>query len=197
MWGARSDRSGRPSRLLSLDEEALRATEYMSALHNQTLAELPRQSARLGALKSRKMQLSQTRDAVERYVARVSAGVPDSPTAHLHGAHHPDPSPAPRRLLQIWAALSGAIALLSFGLLLLFLPSHWLFWALVLCLIYATIEAAAEARLLNFLLSVTVVMAAISAAILVWQYWRLVVLIALAVAILLMIRDNIRELRGV
>ena len=180
---------------LALDEEALRATEYMSALHKQTAADLAKAEETLRTLKARQNALAQTRDAVEHYVRRVQAGWSDPPDAHLRHVHHPDPTPAPRRMLKVWAALSGALALLAVGVLLVVWPRQWWFWALALLLGFATVEAAAESRLLNFLLSVTVVMAAISALILIWEFWRILLVIALAIAIVLMIRDNLRELR--
>jgi hypothetical protein len=190
------DNQRRATEILALDEESLRVTEYLSALHKHAAVELTAADARLRNLKQRQNQLAQTRDALLHYAQRVSAGFSDDPRAHLRRVHHPDPTPTPRPVLQIWAALSGAIALLAVGFLLVIFPPHWWLWALALALAYGTIEAAAEGRLIDFLLSVTVILGAISALILVWEFWRIVLVIALALAIALMIRDNVRELRG-
>ena len=92
--------------------------------------------------------------------------------------------------------MSGAFALLAVGFLLVVFPPHWWLWALALALIYGTIEAGAEGRLIDYLLSVTIIMGTISALILAWEFWRIVLVIALGLAIALMIRDNVRELRG-
>ncbi|MGH7470150.1 MAG: hypothetical protein ACRENP_19565, partial [Longimicrobiales bacterium] len=181
---------------LALDEEALRATECSSAIHKQTATALARAEKELRSLKLHRNVMAQTREAVARYDARVRAGAADHPQAHLHHVHLPDPTPAPRRVLQIWAAFSGAVALLAVGTLLVVFPSHWLLWALALFLGFATVEAGAEGRLLNFLLSVAIVLAVFSALILAWEFWRVLVVVLLAVAIALMIRDNLREVRG-
>ena len=181
---------------LALDEEALHATEYSSALHKQTAEALAGANDELRSLEQHHNELAQTREAVERYAQRVRAGATDSPTAHLHHVNHPDRTPAPRRVLQLWASLSGAIALLAVGALLVVAPAYWMLWTIVFLLGFATIEAAAEGRLLNFLLSVAVILAVLSALILVREFWRLIAVLALGVAIALMIRDNIRELRG-
>ena len=186
----------RTAEILALDEESLRVTEYMSALHKQASAELGSAETKLRSLKRRQNQLAQTREAVTSYAQRVSAGFSVGPRAHLGRVQHPDPTPAPRPVLQIWAALSGAFALLAVGFLLVVFPPHWWLWALALVIGYGTIEAAAEGRLIDFLLSVTVVLGAICALILAWEFWRIALVIALAVAIALMIRDNVRELRG-
>jgi hypothetical protein len=184
------------TQILALDEEALRATAYMSTLHKHKGVELAAAEEKLRALKERHNQVTETRESVERYVIRVHAGLGDGPRAHLKHIRRPDATPVPRRLLQVWAALSGAIALLAVGLLLVVFPPHWWLWAIALGLGYATIEAGAESRLIDFLLSVAVVLAAISALILAWEFWRVLLVIALAIAIALMIRDNVRELRG-
>jgi hypothetical protein len=181
---------------LAIDEEALRAVESASAIHKQTVAELNAAEERLRFLKQRQSQLAETRDAVQRYTERVLAGQSDQPHAHLHDVHRPDLTPAPRRVLQVWAALSGAIALFAVGTLLVALPAYWLLWALALGLAFAIVEAAAEGRLINFLLSLAVVLALISALILIREFWRIVVVGSLAIIIAFVIRENIRELRG-
>ena len=181
---------------LALDEEALRATQYQSALHRQRAVALAAAEDELLALKQQQNSLAQTREAIEHYAERVHEGHTDPPQAHLRNVQHPDRTPAPRPVLQLWASLSGAIALLAVTALFVVVPAYWLFWAIVFGLSFATVEAAAEGRLLNFLLSVAVILAVISALILVREFWRLIIVIALVVAIALMVRDNVRELRG-
>lgn len=181
---------------LALDEAALGANDALGPIHRETAAELHTAEAELGALSARRDRMAQTREAVERYAARVQAGVLDPPTAHLRHVHRPDPTHAPRRVLQVWAALSGGITLLAVLLLLVLAPRYWWFWALVFGLGFATVEAAAEGRLTNFLLSVAVILAVISALILAWEFWWWLVVVTLGVAVVLMIRDNLRELAG-
>ncbi|MGH7461116.1 MAG: hypothetical protein ACREMA_08815, partial [Longimicrobiales bacterium] len=193
---ARVEESSRAVQTLTLDKDALRTTALSSALHEQTAADLRSAETALRSLKERRNRLVQTREAVALYADRVRAGTAEHPQAHLRNVHHPDRTPAPRRILQVWAALSGAIALLAFMTLLVLRPAHWWFWALLLGMIFATIEAAAERRLLNFLLNVAIVLAVISALILIWEFWRGILVVALAIAIAFVIRDNVRELRS-
>jgi hypothetical protein len=108
--------------------------------------------------------------------------------------HRPDPTPPPRRVFQVWSALSGGLALFVVVLLLVVLPAYWWFWLLVAGTVFATLEAAAEGRLLSFLSSFTIVFAVISALVLVWEFWRALVVVALGGAIAVLIRDNLREL---
>ncbi|MGH7555239.1 MAG: hypothetical protein ACREMQ_19730 [Longimicrobiales bacterium] len=74
-------------------------------------------------------------------------------------------------------------------------PAHFWFWAIALAVGLATVEAAAEGRLLNFLSSVAIVLAVITTLILAWEFWRMLVVGTLGVMVALMIRDNLRELR--
>jgi hypothetical protein len=187
--------SERALQILALDEEALRASDSTSAIHKQAVADLTTAEKELHELKQQRMLIAQTKEALEQYPERVRNGTSGGPHAHLRNVHHPDPSPRPRRVLQIWAALSGAMALLAVGSLIVVFPRQWWFWALVLGFGFGTVEAAAEARLLNFLLKVAIILAVISALILAWEFWRVLVVGALAVAITFMIRDNVRELR--
>lgn len=186
----------RAVRTLSLDEEALRASAYSSAVHQQTSIELRAAEEELRSLMARRNAMLQTREAVQGYAERVAAGASDDPRSHLHGAHHPAPPTNPRRALQLWAALSGGIALLGVVALLVVAPTHFWFWALVLGVAFATVEAAAEGRLLNFLLGLAVVLAVITALILTREHWRILLIATLGVVIAVITRDNLRELRG-
>jgi hypothetical protein len=95
----------------------------------------------------------------------------------------------------VWSALSGGLVLFVVVLLLVVLPAHWWLWLLFAATVFFTLEAAAEGRLLSFLSSFAIVFAVISALVLVWEFWRALVVIALGGAIAVLIRDNLRELR--
>jgi hypothetical protein len=183
-------------RALELDLEALRESAYSSALHEQTAVELRVAETELTSRMARRNALTQKRDAVSQYAERVAAGASDDPRAHLVDAHRPAPPANARGVLQLWAALSGGVALLAVALLLVVFPSHLWFWALVVGVAFALVEATAEGRLLKFLLGLTVVLAVITALILIREHWRIAIVLVLGVVIAIMTRDNLRELKG-
>ncbi|MBR9991187.1 MAG: hypothetical protein KFH98_15605 [Gemmatimonadetes bacterium] len=179
----------------ALDEAALRASQDSGTTYERTSARLAAAEEKLRSLKQQRTALAQTREFLRRYAAHIHAGRTDDPRAHLHDPHRPDPTPPPRRVFQVWSALSGGLALFVVVLLLVVLPAHWWLWLLVAATVFFTLEAAAEGRLLSFLSSFAIVLAVLSALVLVWEFWRALVVIALGGAIAVLIRDNLRELR--
>jgi hypothetical protein len=181
---------------LALDEVGLREIGS-GAAHRNAAVDLQVASEELRALKSERSELAQTRAAVAAYCHHRSADGSDAAFARPHRAHHPAPPARASRLLNVWAALSGALALLAIMVLIIVSPPHWWMWAAAIGAGLATVEAAAEGRLVRFLLNTTVVLAVITSFILVRVHWRLFLVGLLGVLIVLMIRDNLRELTGV
>jgi hypothetical protein len=129
------------------------------------------------------------------YRARLARGDWGDPHAHLHQAHHPEPPPPKvRRLVEFWAALSGALALpVIVGILVLWPPFWWL-WCLAIVVGFVAVEAATRGRVANFLLNTVIILAIITTLILLWEFWWVVLLAALAGVALYVVRDNLREL---
>jgi hypothetical protein len=177
----------------ALDEAALRASQDSGTTYERTAARLAAAEEKLRSLKQQRTALAQTHEFLQRYATHIHE-TSDDPQAHLRDMHRPDPTPPPRRVFQVWSALSGGLALFVVVLLLVVLPAYWWFWLLVAGTVFATLEAAAEGRLLSFLSSFTIVFAVISALVLVWEFWRALVVVALGGAIAVLIRDNLREL---
>lgn len=187
----------RTARRLALDHEALRATAYPTGLHRRKTKELDLADRELRTLQARRNDVLETRQAIVQYRERVRSGRHGDPRAHLRRAHRPEPSaPARRRLLEFWAAISGAAALLAFVGLVVIAPPFWWLWTIVVALGFGTVEAAAHGRLSDFLLSVVVILAVVTGMVLLWEFWRVVVLVALVALVAFMVRENLRELRS-
>ncbi|MDQ4075289.1 MAG: hypothetical protein M3220_03485, partial [Chloroflexota bacterium] len=182
-------------RQLALDIEAVRATEHLDELHRRKIARLEEQERDLQALQARRTELQAIRTQSQRYLQQIRRGEWGDPRAHLRHVHHPEPPlPRQRRLVELWAAISGALALLALVALLVLLPRHWWLWTGTIALIFAAIEATMRGRLSNFLLNTVIVLAIITALILIWEWWRVLVIMALIAVVVHMIRDNVREL---
>ena len=96
----------------------------------------------------------------------------------------------------MWAAISVA-ALLFLLALLIFLGSEtWWIGVPALVFGYVGIEALVRRRFLDLLLNVTALLAVIGALILLREYFVQSVILAVAAIGILILRDNVRELRA-
>jgi hypothetical protein len=179
---------------ITLDVEALRATDYFSSLHEARSKELATKQAEFQGLVARQTELSETRLALSDYLERVDAGDYGSPTAHLTHPHHPTAPPVnQRRAIEIWAAVSGALALMVFGYLIVTTPPHWVGWSVAMAIGFGAIDALARGRLARFLLTSIIALAIITTIILFIEFWQWIIVAGLALVVLYMIRDNLRE----
>jgi hypothetical protein len=179
---------------LALDVEAMRAAEYLSTVHSKKSKLLEERQEALRALQTELNDALDTREALSEYGHRLADGDLGSPTAHLR---HPS-SPAPPvkahgRLVEVWAAMSGALALLAFVLLVLLQPPHWLLLVVLVALVVGAMEAWARGRLADYLLRIVLGLAIVAGLILVFEFWRLLLVALLAVVALHIMRDNLRE----
>lgn len=183
-------------RELALDVEAMRATGYMGATLKKKEKQLETDQKELQGLEAQHNEEIETHKAVSAYRARIAAGDWGTPTAHIHHTHHPEPPPpAQYRAVEIWAAVSGALTILALLGLFLFHPPNWLWLTTVVIVLMAGVEAATRRHLKNYLLTVTVFLAFLAAVILVWNFWELLVFIALSIVVVYVIVDNLNEVR--
>jgi hypothetical protein len=172
----------------------LRAAEHFSGLYHVKGEELQARQTAFQNLIKRQVELSETRAALIHYQNRVRLGDMGPPTSHIRHAHHPTPPVQQHRALEIWAAISGAVALLAFGYLVIFRPSQWILLAIIVAVIFGFIDSLARRRADRFLTSLTVALAIITGIILFIEWWQIALILALVLLVILMLRDNLREL---
>ena len=130
-------------------------------------------------------------------LVRLRAGDTGDPRSHLRHVVHPqDPAEIRRsRVLDVWSAVSVAFAVVLLGVLLIFNVSWWWIGVLVIVAGYVAIEALVRRRFLALLLDVTIVLAVIGALIVVGAYLPEFIAVALLAVGVVILRDNVRELR--
>ncbi|MFN2115619.1 MAG: hypothetical protein ACK2T6_07875 [Anaerolineae bacterium] len=195
---AQIDEARAALRQLALDVEALEATEYLSADDQARQAELAERLAELHDLQAKRAAVLDTRQAVVAYGAAAEQGEWGAAEAHLESPHRPAPPlDGHSRLIDVWAALSGALAIVVATVLLVLQPPGWVQLAALTAVAIGAIEAATRGKLGDYLMRVVVALALVAVAILVWEFWRFIIVGAIAVVALYMVRDNLREaLRG-
>jgi hypothetical protein len=179
----------------ALDAEALKATEYPDAARQKSEDELEETRIALEDLQLRRAELAEAREALESYAQKVAGGDLGSPTAHLRNVHRPEPPLSPQhRIVEIWGAISVAAILLGIVLLLVLHPENWLLWLIGSAAGLGAVEALTRGRLINYLLSVVIILATIAAIILLVEFWFWVIVFGLILIAIFMIRGNLREL---
>jgi len=182
-------------RLLALEVQALHETDYLNHLYQTQAEQLATAQQELQTLYARTTKLAETSTATRTYLQKIEQGNWGDPQAHLHHKHPPQPPVGKQaRITELWAAVSGGLLLLALAVLVLLFPEYWLELGVTVAAIFITIEATVRGRLANFLLNVTIILAVITGLILIWEFWWLMLLVAALAMVILMIRENLREL---
>jgi hypothetical protein len=182
-------------RVLALDVESLRAAEHFSGIYTHNVQELQTRQTEFQALIERRMKLEETRVALREYQERVGQGDLGPPAAHIRHAHHPTPPVQQHRGLEFWAAISGGVALLAFGYLLIYRPDNWILLVIIVAVTFGLIDSLARGRLDRYLVGMTLGLAVVNGIILFIEFWQIALILPLALLVLFMLRDNLRELR--
>ena len=132
-------------------------------------------------------------------LVRVVAGDLGDPRSHLRHVVHPqDPAEIRRsRLLDVWSAISVALAILLLAGLLITDTQAWWVGLVVIAAGYVAIEAVVRRRFLRLLLDLTIVLAVFAGVIIVVTNLAVFVAAVLLAIGFLILRDNLRELRRV
>ena len=99
-------------------------------------------------------------------------------------------------LRSAWAAVSGGLLLLIVVGLVYFRPPTWPFWLVGVLVAFGAMEAATRGRLRSYLYGLTIALAIFNGAILLYEFWLEAIVLAVVGLVVLMIRDNLREVFG-
>ena len=185
-------------RILALEMVAFSETDYQAPLLKTKQAQLASQQEELQNLKRERSELSETKTALQTYLKRVEAGDWGDKRAHISNTHEPEP-PIPNRrwILDIWAALSSGLLIIALIVLLSIPPlrSLWYLWTGIVVVSFVVIESAIQGRIVKLLLNTTILLAVLTTLILVWRFWLFILIGALGFFVIIMLRENLRELR--
>ena len=184
-------------RTLNLEVETLRSTEFLSTLLAPRTRDLEEAMAKLHDQEERLNHIGEMLEAGADQLVRLQAGDFGSARAHIQHANFPQPPiAAVSGFARWWAAVSGGLILLLVVALVYWRPSDWLFWLLTMIVLFGALDAVTRDRLGNFLIYLAMVLAIYTAAILIYEFWPLLIVLGLALLTVMMIRDNLREVFG-
>lgn len=179
---------------LEVESEAVHSRPALRAQATNLEHELRQGSAELDRLRARRATNVLALASCAEYAARLAAGDPGDPRAHLHHPHLPT-SPVDlrlSRLAQTWSAISIGVLLVAFVVLSRF--SHSLGPGLLVLLgVYAFMEALFRRSIRTLVSTVVVALALLTLLLLLITFFLPVVLVAVVLIGLILIIDNLRE----
>jgi hypothetical protein len=192
------DEKSEPLHGLGLEVQALSRDGAMAAVYDDRRDELQKLLAELDGKRRVVSELKAAEAAATTELARVNSGATDDPAAHLKHAMHPVPIEEMRygRVVEFWAAISaGLILLVVASLLLTGLVPLWAAFTIAI-IGYALLEATFRRRLTSVLLGATVLLAVIAVIDLAIRFASELVIFGVILLAVIVLIDNMRELRG-
>ena len=182
---------------LDAEVAAIRNAAGIGHYLDERAVELRDGEARLNQLRTEEVELDAVIDSGRERLAFLQAGQLDDPRIHLHHAAEPEPpSVAQRRAFgEAWAALSVGLLIAALAVIVWFkiLPAPLAI--IVLLGSYLAIESFFDRNVVELVLKITVVLAILSSLILAITYLRELFLLGLLGLGILLIADNIGEIR--
>jgi hypothetical protein len=183
---------------LELEVRGLAADGAMASLHEARAKELATEAAELASLRKERADTADSTLALRRELERVAAGEYGDPRAHLKHPHRPVPRNEIRygRIVEFWSAVSVGLLLLTIVALVSLRLVPW--WGALAIAFggYLLLEAAFRRGLTLLTLRVELTLAIIGAAVLIWEGMFAIVVAAVAALALVILLDNVRELRA-
>jgi hypothetical protein len=184
---------------LRAQARSLRTHDYARALAESREARLTEHEASLNQRIATRTELAEERRA---HLATLESPIPDeAPQAHISRAHRPYVEAQERRtrFLGLWAAVSTPLLLAAIIVVLIASPLAFVTTVGVLFLVFAGVEAIARRRLLSFLASMLLLLAAIALIVgltlLFLRHWRTALALLVGAAALALLVGNVRDLR--
>jgi hypothetical protein len=183
--------------LLNAELSAIRETPGAESYRGRRAAELAEDQSKLAGLRSESVQVGVTIRAANRELAALEAGEQGDPRVHLHHAAEPQPQVQIKRraLAEAWADLSVGLLIAALAIIVWLHILPPVLAVVALFGSYLAVEAFLGRRTQILVLRLSLILAILSAAILVVTYLREVFLLGLLGLGLLLIADNIGELR--
>jgi hypothetical protein len=182
---------------LGLEAAAMREQAHLKVQLREREQEIKVLSEILRGLRAERAANETAVDALRRYIERIRSGERGPLRAHIRHAYTPTSGEELRlsQFAEAWAAVSIGIMVFGFVILAIFAPDYLLLGFFSLLMVFVAIEAAFRRRITRLINWVTIVLAMVSAVILLIEFWDEALFIAVLLAGGYITWENLRELR--
>jgi hypothetical protein len=182
---------------LEMESEAIYGLPHLKDRTDELRRMLRKESAHLDKLKARRASNALVLETCDRYASQMQNRFYRGPRDHLRLPQIPASAADLRlgRLAEIWGAISIGMLLLTFFVITQFFSSAWEMGILSLIGIYIFIDALFRRQIQLLIRYGVVALALLAALVLVYEFFWVIVGATVLLAGLLIIVENIRELR--
>lgn len=182
---------------LGMELKSMEGNPHLAKQHEALAKKVAEIAAQGRDLRREQSQNIALLDGLTGRLARLTAGIKDDPRSHIRRLARPV-SPATarfNRFVEAWAAVS--ISLLLLGMLVLYYLAPQYLWmgVVLLVLSFIVVESILRGTFATTIAGISVVLAVIASLILIFHFWRGILLLGLATAAVLLLVQKVRELR--
>jgi hypothetical protein len=180
--------------------EALAEQPHMAREYRQLALILKADAEALNALRREQVENVVLLESLERRANRLASGYADA--AHAHIVHYARPATAAElrfnRLAEVWAAMSVSLLVIGAIAIALFLGQIPLQDRVVaiggLIVLFLLVDSVLRGTFAHTVNAVSVALAVVAVAVLIWTFWAEALIIAIVLAGLFLLAENLREL---
>jgi len=183
---------------LGLRLDSMEGNPHLAAPHRKLAAEVSALGGRVKGLRRERSENEAVLEGFEDRLARLRSGKRDDSRAHIQNAAEPVPQARMRfsRVAELWAALSLSLLLIGVVALIELAPDDALAGVFVLVVALVLGESILRATFVRTVNRVAVVLALTSAVILLFHFWKPVLMGALVALAAFLLLQRVRELRA-
>lgn len=183
---------------IGVEIAALQGNPHLKDRHASLLAELRALATQVQLCRQERAQGEALLEALARRLARLAAGEPGDPRAHISRLARPTSDARLRlsRWVELWAAISISTLLIGLVILLVAARQYVVDGLAVMLGSFIFIEAVFRRQLVGLISTVTIGLAIVASGVLLYKYFWQILVIAILAAGLYLLWENLRELRG-
>jgi len=181
---------------LGVEFAAMQGRPHLKKQHIAHQEKVTALSNELDQLRAQLASYEALLEAINLYNKQLQAGERGPARVHLRRAHHPASDDELRlsRFAETWAAISIGLMMVGFVGLVLFYQQHLILGLVAIVSLIVFIESGFRGQLPRLIASVTIGLAVVSALVLLFEFFWLIVVLAVLIAGGYIMWENLREL---
>jgi hypothetical protein len=181
---------------LGVESAAMQGCSHLKKQHAAHQEKITALSNELDQLRAQLASDEALLEAMDLYGQQLQAGERGPARAHIHRAHRPASDDELRlsRFAEMWAAISIGLVMVGFVGVVLFSRQHLIFGLVAMVSLIAFIESGFRGQLSRLIASVTIGLAVVSALVILFEFFWLIVVLAVLIAGGYIMWENLREL---